>query len=81
MRLTSTELEEVSHLLAHYQSEGRFGDGDQARLRELLARERSTARTMDRDELVRFGRLVVGLWLVRRTARKMARGTSGLAEA
>lgn len=81
MRLTTAELEEVSRLLARQQKKGRLTEGAEERLRQLLVRERSTARSMDRAELVRFGRLVVGLWLVRQTAQRVARGDQGLAEA
>lgn len=81
MRLTSAELEELSHLLAHQQEEGRMEEADEQRLRELLARERSTARSMDRPELIRFGRLVVGLWLVRQASQRISQGDRSLAEA
>lgn len=78
MRLTSTELEEVSRLLAYQQEEGRLAEEDEARLRALLAKERPSTRSMRRSELIRFGRLVVGLWLVRRASRQVAGGEEQL---
>lgn len=76
MKLSPSEIDELRHLLAeiHYGEEPLAPD-EEHRFRQLLARENDRALGMGWDELVKFGKLVHGLWLVQEAARE--RGVAG----
>ncbi len=71
MKLSPSEVDELRHLLADIL----YGDEpltpqQEHRFRQLLARENDRAFGMGWDELVKFGKLVHGLWLVQQAARE-----------
>lgn len=76
MKLTPSQMEELQHLLGQIL----YGDEpltpeEENRFRQLLARENERALGMGWGELVKFGKLVHGLWLVQEAARE--RGVAG----
>lgn len=64
-------MKELRHLLAeiHYGDEP-LSPEEENRFRQLLAREDDRAFGMGWDELVKFAKLVHGLWLVQQAARQ-----------
>lgn len=76
MNLSPSEMDELQRLLGEIlYGEDPLTPEEENRFRQLLARENERAFGMGWDELVKFGKMVHGLWLVEQAAQE--RGLAG----